>query len=363
MTVDFPDLRSLEEGELVRWVQALGEPAYRGRQLARWVHGRGARGFESMTDLPANLRRLLAERARLTCLRVLRRTTSSDGATTKYLLACEDGSTVESVWMRYADGRRSACVSTQVGCGMGCTFCATGLSGLGRNLTAGEITDQVHVMQQDQGERVSHVVFMGMGEPLANLEATVRAVRLLNAPYGVGVGIRRITVSTVGLVPQIVRLAELRLGFTLAVSLHAPEDELRSQLVPINRRYPLAQLLDACRVYVARTGRRVTFEYVLLEGVNDAPEHARLLGQRLKGLRCHVNLIPWNPVPSLPYRRPGVQRVRAFARVLHAQGIPVTVRIERGTDIQAACGQLRQAWTPGGNRSRLSWQAVPAGAG
>lgn len=363
MTDDRPDLRSLEEDELVRWVEGLGEPGYRGRQLARWVHGRGARGFESMTDLPLDLRRRLAERARLTGLRVLRRTTSSDGATTKYLLACEDGSTVESVWMRYADGRRSACVSTQVGCGMGCTFCATGLSGFGRNLTAAEITDQVHVMQQDQGERVTHVVFMGMGEPLANLDATVRAVRLLNAPYGVHVGIRRITVSTVGLVPQILRLAELRPGFTLAVSLHAPEDELRSQLVPINRRYPLAELLGACREYVARTGRRVTFEYVLLEGVNDAPAHARLLAQRLKGLLCHVNLIPWNPVPSLPYRRPGVERVRSFAGVLHAQGIPVTVRIERGTDILAACGQLREAWTPRRKPSRPSWQEVPAGAG
>lgn len=361
MTHHLPDLRSLDEEELVRWMEELGEPGYRGRQLARWVHGRGARGFEAMTDLPLALRRQLAERARLSCLRVLRRTTSADGTTTKYLLACEDGSTVESVWMRYADGRRSACVSTQVGCGMGCTFCATGLRGLGRNLTPGEITDQVHVMQQAQGERVTHVVFMGMGEPLANLDATVRAVRLLNAPYGLHVGIRRITVSTVGLVPQIRRLAELRLGFTLAVSLHAPDDDLRSHLVPVNRRYPLAELLDACREYVARTGRRVTFEYVLLEGVNDTPTHARALAERLKGLLCHVNLIPWNPVPSLPYRRPGVERVRAFAHVLRAQGVPVTVRVERGVDILAACGQLREATSPGREPSRLAWHEVAAG--
>lgn len=358
---DRPDLRSLDEEALASWVTRLGEPAYRGRQLARWVHGHGARTFEGMTDLPGTLRRRLAEEARLSCLRVLRRTTSADGSTTKYLLACEDGSTVESVWMRYADGRRSACVSTQVGCGMGCTFCATGLRGLGRNLTAGEIVDQVYVMQQDQGERVTHVVFMGMGEPLANLEATVRAVRLLNAPYGVRVGMRRITVSTVGLVPQIRRLAQLRLGFTLAVSLHAPDDELRDQLVPVNRRYPVAELLDACREYVARTGRRVTFEYVLLEGVNDTPAHARRLGERLRGLLAHTNLIPWNPVPSLPYKRPGPDRVRAFARVLRAHGVPVTVRVERGTDILAACGQLREAYTPGRNPSRPALAGCPPG--
>ncbi len=355
---DRPDLRSLYEDELVAWSTGLGQPPYRGRQLARWVHARGAQAFEAMTDLPLDLRRRLAERARLTCLQVLRRTVSADGSTCKYLLACEDGSTVESVWMRYADGRRSACVSTQVGCAMGCTFCATGLAGLGRNLTAGEITDQVHRMQQDQGERATHVVFMGMGEPLANLDATVRAVRLLNAPYGLRVGIRRITVSTVGLVPQIRRLAQMGLGCTLAVSLHAPDDDLRDQLVPINRQYPIADLLDACREYVQRSGRRVTFEYVLLEGTNDSPEHARRLARRLRGLLAHVNLIPWNPVPGLPYRRPGPERVRSFARVLREAGIPVTVRVERGVDIFAACGQLREAYTPGRRPRRLVQPAV-----
>ncbi|MER3455451.1 MAG: 23S rRNA (adenine(2503)-C(2))-methyltransferase RlmN [candidate division GAL15 bacterium] len=355
--MEHPDLRSQYEEELRSWLVRLGEPPYRGRQLARWVHAHGARSFESMTDLPTTLRRRLAEEAHLTCLQVLRRTTSADRSTTKYLLRCGDGSTVESVWMRYADGRRSACVSTQVGCGMGCTFCATALAGLYRNLTAGEITDQVHVMQQDQGERVTHVVFMGMGEPLANLDATVRAVRLLNAPYGLRVGIRRITVSTVGLVPQIRRLAQMNLGCTLAVSLHAPDDDLRTQLVPVNRRYPLADLLDACREYVARTGRRVTFEYVFLEGLNDTPDHARRLAQRLRGLRSHVNLIPWNPVPSLPYRRPRPEHVREFARTLREAGLPVTVRVERGLDILAACGQLREAHRPGGGVAR-SLQAV-----
>lgn len=350
---DRPDLRGLLQDELESWVAELREMRYRGRQLARWVHGRGARDFQAMTDLPADLRRRLAETSRLTTLRAVRSTTSADGSTTKFLLACPDGSTVESVWMRYADGRRSACVSTQVGCAMACTFCATGLAGLGRNLTAGEITDQVHAMQHETGERVTHVVFMGMGEPLANLEATLRAVRLLNAPYGLGVGVRRITVSTVGLVPQILRLAELRVGFTLAVSLHAPDDDLRQSLVPIAARYPLDELLRACARYAQRTGRRVTFEYVLLEGVNDEVHHARRLGKLLRGLRAHVNLIPWNPVPGLPYRRPQPDRVRRFAAALREAGLPTTVRVERGVDILAACGQLQEAHTPGRTPRRV----------
>jgi 23S rRNA (adenine2503-C2)-methyltransferase len=350
---DRPDLRSLFQEELESWIADLGEMPYRGRQLARWVHGHGARDFAAMTDLPAELRGRLSERARLTALQVVRSTTSADGCTTKFLLACEDGSTVESVWMRYADGRRSACVSTQVGCAMACTFCATGLAGLGRNLTAGEITDQVHAMQRESGERVTHVVFMGMGEPLANLEATLRAVRLLNAPYGLGVGMRRITVSTVGFVPQILRLAELRVGFTLAVSLHAPDDDLRRTLVPIAARFPLDELLGACARYAERTGRRVTFEYVLLEGVNDEVAHARRLGRRLRGMRAHVNLIPWNPVPGLPYRRPHPDRVRRFAAALREAGLPTTVRVERGVDILAACGQLREAHAPGRTPRRV----------
>ncbi len=356
-----PDLRSMTEAELVALLAALGEPPYRGRQIARWVHGRGAVGFAEMTDLPKALRAVLEARVRLTTLEIRRRLTSPDGSTTKYLFACPDGSTLESVWMRYADGRRSVCVSTQVGCAMACTFCATGLAGLTRNLTAGEIVDQVYAMARDQGERPTHVVFMGMGEPLANYAATVRAVRLLNAPYGLGIGIRRITVSTVGLVPQIRRLAAEGLNLTLAVSLHAPTDELRAELVPIARRYPLAALLEACRFYVARTRRRLTFEYVLLAGVNDGPEQAHALGRLLRGMLCHLNLIPWNPVPGLNFRRPERDRVRAFARIVRAYGVPTTVRIERGTEILAACGQLYQAGTPGRTPTRIRLPASEGG--
>ncbi len=357
-----PDLRSMTEAEMVALLSAMGEPPYRGRQIARWVHARGAVDFAEMTDLPKTLRAELSTRVRLTTLEIRQRLTSPDGTTTKYLFVCPDGSTIESVWMRYADGRRSVCVSTQVGCAMACTFCATGLVGLSRNLTAGEIVAQVYAMQRDQLERPTHVVFMGMGEPLANYEATVRAVRLLNAPYGLGIGIRRITISTVGLVPQIRRLAEEGLDVTLAVSLHAPTDELRAQLVPIARHYPLARLLEACRFYAARTGRRLTFEYVLLAEVNDRPEHAHALGRLLRGMLCHLNLIPWNPVPGLNFRRPETKRVRAFARIVRAYGIPTTVRVERGTEIMAACGQLLRASTPGRRPTRIR-MAAPAGGG
>lgn len=348
-----PDLRAMTEAETVALLVSLGEPAYRGRQVARWVHARGACAFEEMTDLPKALRARLGEHARITRLEIRRRVQSADGTTTKYLLACPDGSTIESVWMRYQDGRHSVCVSTQVGCAMACTFCATGLAGLTRNLTAGEIVDQVRVMQQDQGERATHVVFMGMGEPLANYEATVRAIRLLHAPYGLALSARRITVSTVGLVPQIRRLAEEGLPITLAVSLHAPRDDLRAQLVPLTLRYPVGELLEACRDYVTRTRRRITFEYVLLAGLNDTPQEAHEVGRLLRGMLCHLNLIPWNPVPGLPYRRPDPDRVRAFARIVRAYGIPTTVRIERGTEILAACGQLREASTPGRTPTRI----------
>ncbi|MDR5708417.1 MAG: 23S rRNA (adenine(2503)-C(2))-methyltransferase RlmN [Armatimonadota bacterium] len=348
-----PDLRSMTEAEMVEALASMGELSYRGRQLARWVHARGATTFEGMTDLPVALRGKLGAHFRLTALEIRQRLVCPDGSTTKYLFACPDGSTIESVWMRYADGRRSVCVSTQVGCAMGCAFCATGLAGLTRNLTAGEMVDQVYAMVRDRGERPTHVVFMGMGEPLANYEATVRAVRLLNAPYGLGIGIRRITVSTVGLVPQIRRLTEEELDLTLAVSLHAATDELRALLVPLARRYPLGELLEACRFYITRTRRRITFEYVLLEGVNDAPEEAHALGRLLRGMLCHLNLIPWNPVPGLAFRRPSVERVQAFARAVRAYGIPTTVRVERGTEIMAACGQLYRASTPGRRPTRI----------
>ncbi len=347
-------LRGLLLPELEALAERFGEPRYRGRQIAHWLYARGADTVEAMTDLPQAFRARLLEEATIEPLALRRRQDAPDGAATKFLVECRDGQTIECVLMRFDDGRRSACLSTQVGCAMGCAFCATGLSGFARNLSAGEIISQALLIRAQADARLGNVVFMGMGEPLANYEATVRAVRLIAAPYGLGIGIRHVTVSTVGLVPQIRRLAKERLAITLAVSLHAPTDALRERLVPVNQRYPLPDLLAACREYAAETGRRVTFEYVLIAGINDRPADARLLGRLLRDLRCHVNLIPLNPVPGIPFERPPVERVHAFAALVRAAGVPVTVRIERGVDIQAACGQLRLAegqgrpsrWTP-----------------
>ncbi len=336
------ELVGLTVDELETLVTEAGGPRYRGGQIARWIYRRRAPSVAAMTDLPEDLRTRLAAQTTLSRLRVLARSDAPDGAATKFLLGLADGPTVETVMMRYDDGRRTVCVSTQVGCGMACTFCATGLAGLTRNLSAGEIVEQVLLASHETGERATHVVFMGMGEPLANYAPTLRAVRLINASYGPHIGMRNLTISTVGLVPQILRLAAERLQLTLAISLHAPTDELRTSLVPINARWPIAELMAAARDYAATTGRRVTFEYVLMAGVNDRYEHARALGRLLAGGGTHVNIIPWNPVYGLTYRRPTVSVVRRFAALARAAGVPVTVRIERGVDIDAACGQLRR---------------------
>lgn len=341
------ELVGLTLDELDAVAAGLGEPRYRGRQLARWIYARRAASFAEMTDLPQGLRDRLAAGAKLSRLRLIARSNASNDLTTKVLLALGDGHAVETVLMRYDDGRRTVCVSTQVGCGMGCTFCATGLAGLTRNLTAGEIVDQVLLIEQECGERVSHVVFMGMGEPLANYDATLRAVRLLNAPYGPRIGMRNLTLSTVGLVPQIRRLAQERLQLTLAVSLHAPNDALRSQLVPINRRWPIAELMAASREYAALTGRRVTFEYVLMDGVNDRAEHARQVAALLGGWGAHLNLIPWNPVYGAQYRRPSSDALHRFAGWVRRAGVAATIRIDRGVEIDAACGQLRRTHAEG----------------
>ncbi|MBI4279488.1 MAG: 23S rRNA (adenine(2503)-C(2))-methyltransferase RlmN [Armatimonadetes bacterium] len=357
------EIKGMTLEELEAFARGLGEPGYRGRQIAHWAYQRSVPSFAEMSDLPAALRPRLEAVAHLTSVVPVTDVRADNGETIKYLFRLADGATVETVFMRYEDGRRSVCISTQVGCGMGCTFCATGLAGLTRNLTAGEIVDQVVQVHRLTGERMTNVVFMGMGEPLANYTATLKAVRLLNAPYGLGIGMRHLTVSTVGLVPQILNLADEKLQLTLAVSLHAPTDQLRSELVPINRRWPIAELLGACRAYATTTGRRISFEYVLMEGVNDRPELGVKLGELLaerpaggadaprsrreEGSLWHVNLIPWNPVYGLQYRRPGMQRVEAFAAPLRRQGISTTVRVERGVEIDAACGQLRRTHAVG----------------
>jgi len=335
--------RSLEE--LERDLAALGEPAYRAHQVARWVLRDGARSFEEMTDLPATLRAQLGERYRLDPLPVLADRTADDGATTKALLDLGGGDAVEAVRMDYdpedanASGRTTVCISTQVGCAMGCVFCATGLQGFTRNLTPHEIVAQVLHFARER--RVTNVVYMGMGEPLANLDATLRSIHWLIDDAGLDLRQRGVTVSTVGLPRAIRRLADEQWQIGLAISLHAPDDALRRQLIPTARGTSIDELLDAARDYIERRGRRVTFAYALLDHVNDSPEQARALARRIRGIQAHVNLIPYNPTAGPDLRRPTRHRVRAFQRELQSAGVNATVRVERGVEIAAACGQLR----------------------
>ncbi len=335
------------------------EPRFRADQVWHWLYRSLVGDFKGMTNLPKGLRARLAGETNLGLLTVLAEQASVSGQTRKVLFRLQDGNTIESVLMSYHD-RHTACISTQVGCGMGCTFCATGQGGLARNLTAGEIVAQVihfaretrQVWVEQAGEPVAtvdahshpvtNVVFMGMGEPLANYAATWQAIETMTDARGYNLGARRLTVSTVGLVPGIQRLAEEELPVNLAVSLHAADDGLRNQLVPVNQRYPLADLMAAVRKYVQGTGRRVTFEYALIAGVNDSIQQARSLAALLQGLLCHVNLIPLNPTPGSTLRPSPRGQVIAFRDAVEGAGIPTTVRMRRGISIEAGCGQLRQ---------------------
>jgi 23S rRNA (adenine2503-C2)-methyltransferase len=339
-------------GLLADW----GEPRFRTDQIWRWLYRSLANDFTAMANLPAQLRTRLAAETDLVQLVPLAEQESPTGQTHKVLFRLGDGNTIESVLMRYHD-RRTACISTQVGCGMGCTFCATGQGGLSRNLSAGEIVAQllhfarairqVEIAQATAqgtmaslGEHpVTNVVLMGMGEPLANYAPTLQAIETLTDAHGYNLGARQITLSTVGLVPGIRRLAATGLPITLAVSLHAAENELRNQILPLNRRYPLEELMAAVRDYVDKSGRRVTIEYALIDTVNDAPHQLAAL---LRNLQCHVNLIPLNPTPDSSLRPSSRERVNAFRDVLVGLGISTTVRMRRGIDIEAGCGQLRQ---------------------
>lgn len=340
---------------LVGW----GEPRFRVEQLWRWLYRSLAGSFESMGNLPKGLRERLDAETILHLLAPLTELESASGQTHKFLFGLDDGNTIESVLMGYHD-RQTACISTQVGCGMSCVFCATGQGGLARNLSAGEIVAQViHLARQIRETQiaqpalrtrdsqiavhpVSNIVLMGMGEPLANWAATWQAIETLTDARGYGLGARRITLSTVGLVPGIRRMAEQTLPINLAVSLHASDDELRNRLVPLNKRYPLAELMSAVRDYGHKTGRRITFEYALIDGVNDSQVQAHALADLLGDLMCHVNLIPLNPTSGSELRPSPRQRVDAFRDVLEVARIPTTVRMRRGIGIEAGCGQLRQ---------------------
>jgi 23S rRNA (adenine2503-C2)-methyltransferase len=336
-------LTDLAYDELQSWVATQGEPAFRTRQLFEWIYRSLVPDFAAMTNLPLALRQKLADLAIIQSLTPVDAVTSAEGLTTKVLQQLRDGETIESVLMRY-EGRQSVCISSQVGCALGCPFCATGQGGFRRNLSPGEIVEQVLYFArqlQAQSLPITNVVLMGMGEPLANYDATWHAVRILNDPRGFKLGARRFTISTAGIIPGIQQMAQEKLEVGLAVSLHAANDALRNRLVPLNKRYPLSELIAACQRYAESTGRRISFEYALIQGVNDDPKQARELGQLLRGLLCHVNLIPLNPTADCDFRSAGRDRIMAFRRELNATGIPNTVRLGRGADIQAGCGQLR----------------------
>ena len=329
--------------ELESDLKASGHPAYRARQIWKGVYSDLAPAYEAITTLPARLRQSLSKTLPLDALTAVDRLVSEDRRTEKVLFRLHDGASIETVAMTYED-RCTVCISSQVGCPMDCRLCATGRSGYVRNLTTGEVVAQVIDAARAfarGGGRLTNVVYMGMGEPFANYDATLRSLRILNDPQGFGLGARAFTVSTVGIVPAIDRFAGEGIQANLAISLHAARDDLRDQLVPVNQRYPLDELIAACQRYIDKTHRRVTFEMALIDGVNDAQTDAKDVVRRLAGLLCHVNLIPFNPVPGLDWRGTPSDRVHAFAQVLQGAGIPTTIRISRGAEIQAGCGQLR----------------------
>jgi 23S rRNA (adenine2503-C2)-methyltransferase len=341
------DIKSLLLDLLEQEMHELGEPNYRARQIIDWLYQKRVDAFEQMTDLPQALRAWLTKKfafGKIDMVRVL----GSKDTTRKYLFRLSDGSLIESVLIPASPAlygqrsdRQTICVSTQVGCAYGCKFCASGLEGFSRNLEPNEIVDQLIAVERASGDKIDNVVFMGMGEPLANFDNLMRAIRIINAPYGVAIGARHITVSTSGLAPQIKKLAEELLQIRLAVSLHGATDEVRDQIMPINRRFNIENLLAACDYYIVRKKQKITFEYILIADVNDSEDQAKLLAKHAWRLSAKVNLIPYNTVEGLPWSRPPRNRQEKFLSILHAAGIAATLRREKGHDIEAACGQLR----------------------
>jgi 23S rRNA (adenine2503-C2)-methyltransferase len=337
-----PFIYDLTLKQLEAWLKDQGEPKFRAAQIYDWLYQKRVSSFEEMSNLSRQLRDRLESDFQFVTLKVITKQVSTDG-TVKFLFALHDEHAIETVVMRHNYGN-SVCVTTQVGCRIGCTFCASTLGGLKRNLTTGEIVAQVLESQKaldEQEERVSSVVIMGSGEPFENFEPMMEFLEIINHDKGLNIGQRHITVSTSGIVPNVYKFADAMTQVNLAVSLHSPNDELRSRLMPVNRRFPLADLMQACRYYIQTTGRRITFEYALIGGVNDRPEHAEELGDILQGLLCHVNLIPVNYVPERDYVRTPKDDIFTFKRILDRKKINTTIRREHGHDIAAACGQLR----------------------
>ncbi len=335
-------IKSMTLQEISGVLKELNQPAFRAKQVFSWIH-KGVGSYEEMTNLPQSLRAVLAEKYPIYAPKVLQKQVSQKDGTVKYLWQLEDGNCVETVLMRYHYGN-SVCISTEVGCKMGCAFCASTLGGFVRQLEPHEMVDQVLFTQLDSGLPISHIVLMGIGEPLDNYEKVLRFLELINHPEGMNISMRHISLSTCGLVPMIHKLAEEKLQITLSISLHAPSDAVRDTIMPVNRAYPTEELLDACRSYYQKTGRRISFEYAMIGGVNDTEEAAQLLIKRLKGMSAHVNLIPLNHVEESPLKPSTKQAVAKFQSILENGGIPATVRRSLGGDIDASCGQLRRKY-------------------
>ena len=337
------NLKSMTLPELSALLKEMGQPAFRAKQLYGWLH-RGVRSYEEMTNLPGALRAELAEKYPIHAPTVVRRQESQKDGTIKYPWQLSDGNCGETVLMRYHYGN-TVCISTEVGCRMGCAFCASTIGGLVRKLEPFEMLDEVLFTQVDSGQPISHIVLMGIGEPLDNFDNVMRFLELVNSPEGMNISMRHISLSTCGLVPMIDRLAKLKLQLTLSVSLHAPNDQIRNTIMPVNKAYPSQELLDACRRYYAETSRRISFEYAMIDGVNDSVENARELISRLRGLPAHFNLIPLNHVEESPLKPSSKAAVALFQKTLEDAGIPATVRRTLGGDIDASCGQLRRKYT------------------
>ena len=333
------NLTDMTCGELTELAKELGEAGFRGKQIFEWLH-RGAESFDEMTNLSKAFRQKLAEISYIGNIKIEEKYVSGIDETRKYLLKLDDGNFIESVLMKYEHGY-TICVSSQVGCRMGCRFCASTPRGRTRNLTAGEIVGQVLCVQKDLGQRISNIVMMGIGEPLDNFENVVKFLKIVTAPEGLNIGQRHISLSSCGLADKIRVLADMELQITLSISLHAPENEQRSAIMPVNKRFPIEELLAACEYYIEKTGRRISFEYTLISGVNDSLSEADRLAELLHGRLCHVNLIPVNAVAETGFDKSGKKRVEAFRARLESRRITATVRREMGSDINAACGQLR----------------------
>ena len=336
-------LKSMMPEEIGLVLKELGQPAFRAKQVFSWLH-KGVRSYEQMSNLPKALRERLAETYPLHIPQVVRRQESQKDGTIKFLWELSDGNCVETVLMRYHYGN-TVCISTEVGCRMGCAFCASTIGGLVRKLEPFEILDQVLFTQLESGQPISHIVLMGIGEPLDNFDNVMRFLELVNHPDGLNISMRHISLSTCGLVPMVDKLAEKKLQISLAISLHGPNDEIRNKIMPVNKAYPIDVLLDACRRYYDATSRRIHFEYAMIDGVNDREADAKELVRRLKGLQAHVNMIPLNHVEESPLKPSSRQAVQRFQKILEDAGIPATVRRTLGGDIDASCGQLRRKYT------------------